>query len=579
MHYDLSDERTDFLAARGRVVLSACPGSGKTTSVAYKLTGLIKDWEKQFGRYQGIACLSFTNVAKDEIEEKFACFCGNKLGFPHLVSTLDSFINHYITLPFGHKILPDCQSRLRIIDNNSFMDDWYFHDRLPQSTQLLKFSYCPSSIDICFDGTYRSKQKRPAIGVEDLKLFDSYCKKVKSKQHSYGLLTNSDSTYFALRILKEFPEVAQALVTRFPYILVDEAQDTSEIQYAILEEFIKNGLKNIELIGDPYQSLYQWRDAKPDLFIAKSRSDEWNHLTFTACRRSTKTIVDCYCKLRSTADPQLESIAIGIEQEPIQVILFDDYDLLVGKYEKLAQAHSNRKIVVRGESQLKKMSAFNEVIPLWKIDPCIPIDLIYAKYELSKGNVKYAINRVRKNLPVLIKPETIGDYKGQKELLDEISDDYTWNARIIEMISKIPSFDLSVIEWTILAQQCLKEAFQLSFEPQFALKAGIHTKCHKNPMSELFGDAVNSTKVTTVHQVKGKTFDSLMLVLNENSSGQSISIKDLSEHKDVNNEKTRIIYVAMSRPRVQLVIAIPKKDLEEKYIKDVLGDDSIIHII
>lgn len=586
MNYEWTEERKRYAAARGMVVLSACPGSGKTTSIAYKLTTLIEEWEKLFGRYQGIVCLSFTNVAKDEIEEKYSHFCNKEIGFPHLVSTIDSFINQYITLPFFHLIEPDINNRPRIIDNLSFIDDWEFkyyfqvQGKEGKSTiRPVKYQYPPSSIDIDLNGEYLSKLRRPSLEEKELGIFNKYCKQVKKVQFSNGLLKNSDSTYVALTILRTFPEVARTLATRFPYIIVDEAQDTSEIQYAIFEELMRNGLKNIELIGDPYQSLYQWRNARHDLFIQRFQSEQWSKLTFTECRRSTQAIVDCYSKLRSAGDPKLKSVAVGIKEEPIHVIMFDDDDLLLKKYEELAEPYSNRKIVVRGETHLKRLAAFNEAISLWKIDPCVPNELVFAKHEMIRGDVKGAVNRIRKCLPVLIDPEVLGDYKRQRDLLDGICDEYSWNARIIEMLSNLPSLDFSLRDWTTLTQKLLKEVFELKCEHDFQLKAGKYNQYHKKPMSELFGSAVNSEKVTTVHQVKGKTFDSLMLVLSENSAGASISLKDLVHLTSIDNEKTRIIYVGMSRPRIQLVLAVPKGEVEEKHIKETLGENTRIHIV
>lgn len=55
---DLTPEQEAFLSTTGKVVLKACPGSGKTYLVARKLTDLLKTWKQ---KDQGIATLSFTN--------------------------------------------------------------------------------------------------------------------------------------------------------------------------------------------------------------------------------------------------------------------------------------------------------------------------------------------------------------------------------------------------------------------------------------------------------------------------------------------------------------------------------------
>ena len=62
--HDFTTEQMNFLESSGKVVLHACPGSGKTTVVAQKMINYLQHWKRP---YQGIAVLSFTNVASDEI--------------------------------------------------------------------------------------------------------------------------------------------------------------------------------------------------------------------------------------------------------------------------------------------------------------------------------------------------------------------------------------------------------------------------------------------------------------------------------------------------------------------------------
>ena len=69
----LSDEQKIYVQTSGKVILNACPGSGKTTTVAHKLFSLTQNWENNFSPSAGIVCISFTNVAKNEIAEKYKC--------------------------------------------------------------------------------------------------------------------------------------------------------------------------------------------------------------------------------------------------------------------------------------------------------------------------------------------------------------------------------------------------------------------------------------------------------------------------------------------------------------------------
>ncbi|MBK8777317.1 MAG: UvrD-helicase domain-containing protein [Saprospiraceae bacterium] len=117
----LSDEQKEYVKSSGKVVLNACPGSGKTTTVAHKLYSLVDNWDSRFMASAGTVCLSFTNVAKNEIANKYKEISGFSLPTPHIVSTIDSFVNSYITPPFAHKFR-DVGKRYRIVDDMGYLD-------------------------------------------------------------------------------------------------------------------------------------------------------------------------------------------------------------------------------------------------------------------------------------------------------------------------------------------------------------------------------------------------------------------------------------------------------------------------
>ena len=113
----LSKEREDFLEAEGKIVLCACPGSGKTCMVAKKLLKYVNTWHSS---HKGVAVLSFTNVASEEINRQTSelSLTHRQIDYPHFVGTLDSFINNFILLRFGYLMQKDNRRRPRIIHEN-----------------------------------------------------------------------------------------------------------------------------------------------------------------------------------------------------------------------------------------------------------------------------------------------------------------------------------------------------------------------------------------------------------------------------------------------------------------------------
>lgn len=87
----------------GCFVVKACPGGGKTACISERLYRFIEEWDNP---NTGIAVLSFTKVALDEISKNYEEKSGNsKVPYPHYVGTLDSFINRFIFLPHSHLVI------------------------------------------------------------------------------------------------------------------------------------------------------------------------------------------------------------------------------------------------------------------------------------------------------------------------------------------------------------------------------------------------------------------------------------------------------------------------------------------
>lgn len=582
MSITLSDEQRAYLKASGKVILNACPGSGKTTTVAHKLHYLIQNWENNFSKNSGILCLSFTNVAKNEIAEKFKEIDGFSLPYPNLILTIDSFVNSYVTLPFAHKV-KDIGKRYRIIDDMSslrriFESNWSLKSKF--SNLLYKFD--PSKIDytitngIVWDGHDKS-------GEAD---FMEYGKAIKKTQFSYGLLKTSDSALFAYHILKRYPRIAKYLAAKFPYLIIDEAQDTSEIQHSILEILYTEGLKNIDLVGDPYQCLYQWRDASPELFLQKfDDTTNWNGIYLSENRRSTKKIIDVFSMLRRPTEKAIFPIITTDDDLPLHIIKYDisNYVDAITKYEKLCldNKYEANSILVRGNALKNSLLGKETNFKPWL--NVLPFLLIESRIHLQSNEIKQAVNKVRRVLIRLFSPDI--SFAELKEKEQELKNDKDTNAAIFSLIRGLPLFDLSIEDWTILTQQYLKAELKLDIQPDFQIrqrnvskgKTTFDKSTLKNPVNLYFKKAVSdgSFPVATIHQVKGMTFDSIFLVLSANSRGQNISLKDFILKEAMPTEKQRLIYVAISRPRQLLCIGVPNTTTDEE-LKKQFSDEIVI---
>ncbi len=589
MPFELSKTLEKYVATKGKIFLNACPGSGKTTTVAYKLSRLTSEWDNQFGGFSGIACLSFTNIAKDEINQKYAEFSDTPLKFPHLVSTIDSFINQYITLPFFY-LFEKNSKRPRIIENGNMINDaWqnYFNRNKElqkrfknRAGQPLHHSYPPFDIHVELDNSFTFAGRKCNPEKVDPIIFNAYCSTVKKWQiRQKSLLAIHDSAYIAADLLGHFQRIGQWLAKRFPIIIVDEAQDTSEIQFVILERIANSGLHSLELVGDPYQCLYEWRNANPEILIEKTNDSSWTIIPLNDNRRSQSKIIRCFSLLRKKSDIAINTTNQFNVEHPILTVKYDKNNehIAVEKFLSRASGFSESHVVVRGRSLRDKLLGNKRPSTgksLWNSP--LPEILIRGKKSFDTYNVKQGVNQLRAQLPSILEPSS--DITRRKELEDQLKEDYSVNALLFGIIRNLPSLELSVRNWTKETQdfllQSLRAHFTIGNDINFQLKAGgVYKRFYDQAVEEIYGEQViTEIPISTIHQVKGMTCDALLLILSPDSKGANISLKDINQPVDFPSEKQRMIYVAMSRPRHFLAIGVPN-EVNAETLYQVFGSD------
>jgi superfamily I DNA/RNA helicase len=601
MELDVTDELQAYFDAKGKVVLNACPGGGKTTAIAQKIINLEDEYKTTYGNHSGIACISFTNAAKDELNLTYNQLCGNNLKYPNLVSTIDSFINTYITLPFYY-LLERNFARPQILESNTRLDSFWktkytnkkgqLVDGLKNPMNSLKaksgrsiyYQYLPSTIRLEPDGSYSVNGNAPSEEKVDLEVFEKYCKYIKGWQFKNGLITTNDSAYIALRLLRKNPKICEWLASRFPHIIVDEAQDNSLMQHQIFEELNSQGLGNIEFIGDPYQSLYEFRDANPQLFLDKYNSDDYVSLDLSNNRRSPQHIIDCFSLLRPENERTISSACKTDLKEPILIYKYKDGDRgkIINHFEEYCASKDLKKIkvVVRGNSIRNKMLGRDAQQRPWH-NP-LAYDLIAAKIEYDDKNLKDAINIARN---IVIRLENRGlSFVDFGHLRAELKTDYLNNARIIKFVEGLPELVNTIEDWSQLCPAYVKKALNLDYDIDFGMKKTskyFAKTTRTEPVSAHFNrvDIDKTSSLTTVHQVKGKTLDAILIFFDEKNHASNINFRDLEPDADgFIKEKKRIIYVAMSRPKHLLAMAFPQKISDEQLINKFGKDISTINL-
>jgi superfamily I DNA/RNA helicase len=272
-------------------IISARPGTGKTTTLTQYCIDLAEDWRENHDAWQGLAAISYTNVAKEELERKVKELgrANTLLSAPHFVGTIDSFVNQYIFLPFGSQSL-GCAHRPRLVGEP--FSPWrpsgaQYANKPPNAYSPVFFdAYSVDKNDnpVRTDTVLRqvtrdqARQAVPATNINASKIMD-----LKRYIWQDGNAVQNDANYIAYKVLLDNPALTRHFITRFPVLIIDEAQDMTELQHAIIDHLKAAGQKHIVIIGDEYQAIYEWNTAKPQLFTEKTTQEDWvsHSLTYT----------------------------------------------------------------------------------------------------------------------------------------------------------------------------------------------------------------------------------------------------------------------------------------------------------
>lgn len=568
----LTDEQTMFLEAEGMVVVRACPGSGKTYSVASKLLSYLDGWNRY---HQGIAVLSFTNVASEEIYKK-AYLLNNsigKLGYPHYVGTVDSFINEFIVLRYGYLKTYDKVRPLISLSDNWKIPYRYWRAECHSNGCVDNIEKFQWGIDNKF---YKDKEFVSCKLHGSARLLP--CQQYKMMLWRKNIIFQNEVASFAYRLLKEYPIIATAIVERFPVIIIDEAQDTSEEQMAVFDLLTEAGVKSIFLVGNPDQAIYEWRNASPKCFKKKIDEESWKCIELTGNFRSSQHICNATSWFSATLQGQRANEAVGDykdeSQKPILLLTNGNAETEVINY--FIEKCRNMEIEINSDKVAVltrgRIHSDTDVKNLWKSKE---IELVAkAAYEWRYGSRKKACGDMSKASFRILIGEEADDYM-MNQKIREYTDEDNWKDFIIEIFCGLPDINLGIAEWVkqfidLYSNILQKYKFQIVEGTNIKDIFKIKTRDQNNPdfkkipLKNYFEKKSNEGYTrSSIHGVKGETYDAVLIYI-KSRTGKTLTPKFLMEG-DLEDELMRIAYVAMTRPRRLLMIAMPENKKLKEY--------------
>jgi DNA helicase-2/ATP-dependent DNA helicase PcrA len=250
-------QKDAVLTTEGPVLMLAGAGTGKTAALTARLAHLIatrRAWPSE------ILCVTFTNKAAREMRERVGRHIGDAVeGMPWL----GTFHSIGAKMLRRHAELVGLQSNYTIIDTD---DQLRLLKQLIREAELDEKRWPPRQLASLLD-----RWKNRGLNPGDLDAVENEAYANGRGQEFYALYQERLKTLNAcdfgdlllhmLNILRRHRDVLEQYQKRFKYILVDEYQDTNQVQYLWLR-LLAQERRNICVVGDDDQSIYSWRGAE-----------------------------------------------------------------------------------------------------------------------------------------------------------------------------------------------------------------------------------------------------------------------------------------------------------------------------
>ena len=250
-------QRAAVLATEGPVLMLAGAGTGKTAALTTRLAHIIRTrraWPSE------ILCVTFTNRAAREMKERVSHLLGpGAEGLPWL----GTFHSITAKLLRRHAELVGLQSNYTIIDTD---DQLRVLKQLIQAEGLDDKRWPARMLAGCID-RWKNKGLNPDdLGASENEAYangqgQKFYRLYQARLKSLNACDFGDLLLHMLNILRTHRDVLETYQKRFKYILVDEYQDTNQVQYLWLR-LLAQEHKNICVVGDDDQSIYSWRGAE-----------------------------------------------------------------------------------------------------------------------------------------------------------------------------------------------------------------------------------------------------------------------------------------------------------------------------
>jgi len=593
------------------IKIYAGPGAGKTHFLVENVKNIVTTYPLVVqSRARKVLCITYTNAAVDEIKHRLDRFSSSVE-----THTIHGFIIEHIIKPFQEDLRQIMQEDFGITVNGKSKitsqvegvgilhgidktDIFEFIKSAVGDTEELSYSKkILGEVEVDLDGYLadRTAKLRASRQIKDNHI-------VPIKQYTWSKarkLTHNEILYFGYRILQRNHTALYATRVKFPFVFVDEFQDTNPLQ-TLLIKLIGSKSTVIGTIGDVAQSIYSFQGARPSQFLTLNidgnrASSEY---AISGNRRSTANVVNLCNFLRkadSTVTQNSEKCYNSDEEEEsaertkIHIISGEDAsakqlinsviaDGAVVLTRTWAAAFSYIQDI--SEEQEKCLKAIYNAYYTSPID--IRSDIVEHNYVTWVRAFKFIIKlwngyRTGALVEIIAALTLITDFDTKKltpkilaqlkRLTDEVFGGLSEKSLTIDIINGF-SVKLNEENYTELVSVIGDDQFTV---PIFDDEDRDEIKTNVSLLSwytsyKLFTEVFSEdSRYMTVHQAKGREWEKVIVGLEPNSrrDRDNTTLSSMFSNPQLLNEEnaeefTRMYYVACSRAKVDLYIHLKK---------------------
>lgn len=556
--------------------VQACPGAGKTRVIVDRHLSS----PRRPGR--GRAVVSFTHVACDEVTRRCReAGLPQLAAFPNFVGTIDTFIWRYLVRPFL-----DFGRTWNRIDSwdrvNATVAVW--DGEISHTLRLSDFQWsrepgadkCQASLQ------FNTRNARAYRTLEKKNLLDAAARRAVDQRNKLALqgnLTGHEARIRALRsLLQRSADVASLVAGRFDEIVIDEAQDCSALDLAILAELRDVGIPLV-FVCDPDQAIYEFRGAQPDRVRTFGES-LGSRIDLAGNWRSSPAICALAATLRPASaarpmddpvgpnhDEQAEILLIPVEKSntasPLAV--FNDYadEKEIASDRRLVLAHAAAKLPTTTQSTASAAPANRTARAGWAVRVA-GTETAYATlrdtaYEILERAILcyWYTDADIENRTIAVACEQLGIDRSRLRHLAACM------AAALPTPGEPPSTG-----WCTAANNYLRTAPPVPGMTRRDNRGSLRGSGSGATAKEIKQDAASEPSVRTrarvIHQVKGEEEEAVLVIVPDDNRTDVLVRGWLSGHHtgDI-AESLRVLYVAATRAQRLLALALPSGHCDE----------------